>query len=75
MEIAPKVRNIAAKHEGGIPDTEKTWEHPSDILNYFMPKVDVLKSGIMGGMEQNYLDKQIPIIAASSLAFNDAWVR
>jgi hypothetical protein len=57
VEVAQKVKNIAAKHEGGIPATEKTRQHPSDILDYFMPKSDVIAKGLMPAMEQNYLDK------------------
>jgi hypothetical protein len=57
VEVAQKVKNIAAKHEGGIPSTEKTRQHPSDILDYFMPKSDVIAKGLMPALEQNYLDK------------------
>ena len=58
LEIADKVPNIAAKHEGGEVDVEKTREHPSDILNYFIPRADVEKTpGLMDAMERNYLDK------------------
>ncbi|MBF0442732.1 MAG: hypothetical protein HQK54_12575 [Oligoflexales bacterium] len=81
VEIAPKVKNIAAKHEGGITEVEKGRKHPSDILDYFMAKEDVLKAGIMADMEQNYLDKHdavnrsareltkngIPFVAAPNL--------
>jgi hypothetical protein len=34
-----------------------TREHPSDILDYFVPKEEILKQGIMEAMERNYLDK------------------
>jgi hypothetical protein len=57
MEIAGIVPNISAKHEGGDVETEKKREHPSDILEYFLPKEEILKQGIMGALEQNYLDK------------------
>jgi len=57
VEIAKKVPNISAKHEGGDIEVEKTREHPSDILDYFMPKEEILKQGLMDAMEQNYLDK------------------
>jgi hypothetical protein len=57
VEIAPKVPNISAKHEGGDPEIDSTRQHPSDILDYFMPKADVLEKGLMPAMERNYLDK------------------
>jgi len=57
VEIAKEVPNIAAKHEGGDPEIEIQREHPSDILDYFMPKEEILKQGLMGAMERNYLDK------------------
>ena len=56
-ELAKKVKNISAKHEGGIPETEETREHPSDILDYFMTKADVESNNLMGALEQNYIDK------------------
>jgi len=57
LEIADHVRNIGAKHEGGSPETEKTREHPSDILDYFMPKKDIIEKGLMTALLANYLDK------------------
>lgn len=57
VEIADHVKNISAKHEGGIPDTEKTREHPSDILEYFVPKKDIIEKGLMPKLLGNYLDK------------------
>ena len=57
VELARKVRNISAKHEGGLPATEKGRPHPSDILDYFLPKADVISRGLMPAMQQNYLDK------------------
>ncbi|MFZ0449053.1 MAG: hypothetical protein WAL98_07395 [Desulfatiglandaceae bacterium] len=57
VEIAKTVPNISAKHEGGNVETEKMREHPTDILDYFMPKEEIFKQGLMEAMEQNYLDK------------------
>jgi hypothetical protein len=57
VELADHVRNISAKHEGGIPETEKTRDHPSDILDYFMPKKDITDKGLMSKLLINYLDK------------------
>jgi len=57
LEIADHVKNISAKHEGGIPEVDKNREHPSDILDYFMPKKDIIKKGLMPKLLRNYLDK------------------
>jgi hypothetical protein len=57
VELADHVRNISAKHEGGIPETEKTRDHPSDILDYFMPKKDITDKELMSKLLINYLDK------------------
>jgi hypothetical protein len=55
--LADHVKNIGAKHEGGIPETEAKRKHPSDILDYFMPKKDIIEKGLMPAMLENYLDK------------------
>ena len=57
LEIADHLKNISAKHEGGTLEVEKTREHPSDILEYFIPKRDILAQGLMPKLTLNYLDK------------------
>lgn len=57
LEIASKVANISAKHEGGEVAVEMKRKHPSDILDYFMNKKDVNSQKLMSMMERNYLDK------------------
>ena len=57
VEVAQEVSNIAAKHEGGDPDAEASLAHPSDILDYFMAKADILDQGLMDALELNYLEK------------------
>ena len=57
IELAEKVPNISAKHEGGEVEAEKTRKHPSDILDYFRKKEEVLSSGDMKAIEENYMDK------------------
>lgn len=57
LEVARTVPNISAKHEGGDPEVEAGREHPSDILDYFRPREEILASGDMPALEQNYLDK------------------
>jgi hypothetical protein len=56
-KLADHVKNISAKHEGGIPETDRKRDHPSDILDYFMPKRDIIEKGLMPRFLTNYLDK------------------
>jgi hypothetical protein len=81
IDIASKVRNISAKHEGGEINIEEKREHPSDILDYFLPKTRIEEDKIMPYLLRNYLDKHdsinntakaltekgIPFIAAPKL--------
>jgi hypothetical protein len=55
--IADHVVNIAAKHEGGDPETDSTRPHPSDILDYFRDKQEVISSGDWEALQTNFLDK------------------
>lgn len=57
VEVAKEVPNISAKHEGADPEIDAEREHPSDILEYFLPKEEILKSGLMEALERSYLDK------------------
>ena len=57
VELADHVANISAKHEGGKPVIDAARDHPSDILEYFLPKTDIEAQGLMPALERNYLDK------------------
>jgi hypothetical protein len=57
VEIAPRVANISAKHEGGDPEVEQDREHPSDILDYFRDREEVVASGDWDHLTLNFLDK------------------
>ncbi len=57
MKLAGLVSNISAKHEGGTPEIDAKREHPSDILEYFLPQTDIEQKGLMPFLERNYLDK------------------
>lgn len=57
LEIAGRVPNISAKHEGGEPDVEPTRPHPSDILDYFREKEEIIASGDWDHLAQNFRDK------------------
>lgn len=56
IELAAKVKNISAKHEGGEIKVEEIREHPSDILEYFLPK-DEIDPVTMSFLKENYMDK------------------
>jgi len=57
IEAADHVANIAAKHEGGVPAVDAARAHPSDILDYFRGKEEVISSGDWEHMQVNFLDK------------------
>jgi len=54
---AARVPNIAAKHEGGDPEIDAAREHPSDILDYFREKAEVIASGDWERMPLYFMDK------------------
>jgi hypothetical protein len=57
VDIADHVSNISAKHEGGDPDIDASRSHPSDILDYFREKKEVIESGDWENLQINFLDK------------------
>ena len=57
LELASKVKNISAKHEGGEIEIDSKREHPTDILDYFLPKSEIEEKGLMPHLTRNYLDK------------------
>jgi len=57
VELADHVANVSAKHEGGVPEIDAARDHPSDILEYFLPKAEIEAQGLMPALERNYLDK------------------
>ena len=59
IEIAGHVANISAKHEGADPEIDETREHPSDILDYFRDKEEIIKAGDWEYMAGNFMDKFI----------------
>ncbi len=61
LEVAMKVKNVSAKHEGGDVEIDKNREHPSDILDYFRDKQEIIDSGHWEFMRRNHLDRYIAI--------------
>jgi len=57
LELARKVKNISAKHEGAEIKVDPKREHPTDILDYFLSKEEINEKGLMPFLLQNYLDK------------------
>jgi hypothetical protein len=57
VTIADHVANISAKHEGGDPEVEQSLAHPSDILDYFREKKEVIDSGDWDNLQKNFLLK------------------
>lgn len=57
LTLADHIPNISAKHEGGDPAIEQQREHPSDILDYFREKSEIMTSGDWDHLTLNFLDK------------------
>ena len=57
MALADHVPNISAKHEGGDPAVDGARPHPSDILDYFRDKSEVIASGDWENLQLNFMDK------------------
>ena len=57
IQLADHVANISAKHEGGDPEIDQTRLHPSDILDYFRDKSEVIDSGDWESLQLNFIDK------------------
>lgn len=59
IDLAKTVKNISAKHEGGNVevDNDKVRKHPTDILEYFKSKEDIINEGIWDDLRINHLDR------------------
>ncbi|GAH01665.1 unnamed protein product, partial [marine sediment metagenome] len=57
LELADHVKNISAKHEGAVPEIDASRDYPTDILDYFRTKDDLIEAGLMPQKLINYLDK------------------
>jgi hypothetical protein len=57
VALADHVPNISAKHEGGDPEVDAARPHPSDILDYFRDKSEVIASGDWAALQDDFLDK------------------
>ncbi|MFW9777641.1 MAG: hypothetical protein ACFFE8_02225 [Candidatus Heimdallarchaeota archaeon] len=57
VQLAQSIKNISAKHEGGNVEVEQIRDHPTDILDYFREKKEVVESGDWDALLINYLDR------------------
>ncbi|MCJ7649679.1 MAG: hypothetical protein MUP85_13775 [Candidatus Lokiarchaeota archaeon] len=57
LDLAKKVKNVSAKHEGGNVEIEEKREHPTDILEYFLSKEEIKKAGLWDYLRINHLDR------------------
>lgn len=57
IQLADHVPNISAKHEGGDPEVDAARVHPSDILDYFRSKTEVIAAGDWDALQVNFMDK------------------
>jgi hypothetical protein len=71
IELAKKVKNISAKHEGANVEVDKNREHPTDILEYFAPKKDLIDAGLWDALRINHLDRNDAVnLTAKTLTEN-----
>jgi hypothetical protein len=57
VALADHVANISAKHEGGDPAEDAAHPHPSDILDYFRDKAEIIGCGDWDALQDDFMDK------------------
>jgi hypothetical protein len=57
LALAETVPNISAKHEGGEPVVESIRQHPSEIMDYFRGKDEIVAAGDWEHLTLNFHDK------------------
>ena len=57
IELAKNVKNISAKHEGANVEVDEKREHPTDILEYFAAKKDLIDAGLWDALRINHIDR------------------
>lgn len=57
LELGKNVKNISAKHEGGNIEVEKTRDYPTDILDYFRDKQEIIDAGHWEALKINHRDR------------------
>jgi len=67
VELGKKVKNISAKHEGGNIEVEKTREYPTDILDYFRDKQEIIDAGDWEALRINHIDRYIAVNTTANI--------
>lgn len=57
IEVADKIENMAAKHEGADPDVDALRSKPSSPFNYFRSKKELVETGDITTDQLSYMDK------------------
>ena len=57
VDLAKKVKNISAKHEGGNVEVEESRDYPTDILDYFRDKQEIIDAGHWESLKLNHRDR------------------
>ena len=57
VELAKVTKNISAKHEGGDVHVEELREYPTDILDYFRDKDELISAGLWDSLRINHRDR------------------
>jgi len=57
VDLAGRVGNISAKHEGGDPEVEQARERRSDIRDYYRDRAEIVAAGDWEPMTLNFIDK------------------
>ncbi|MHA1913098.1 MAG: hypothetical protein ACW986_13520 [Promethearchaeota archaeon] len=57
LELAKNVKNISAKHEGGDVEVDSLREYPTDILDYFRDKKEIIDAGHWEALKLNHRDR------------------
>ena len=67
IELGRKVKNISAKHEGGNVEVEKTRDYPTDILDYFRDKQEIIDAGHWEALKINHRDRNNAVNTTADL--------
>jgi hypothetical protein len=57
VDLAKNVKNVSAKHEGGNVEVEESREYPTDILDYFRDKQEIIEAGHWESLMVNHRDR------------------
>jgi hypothetical protein len=57
LDLAKYVKNISAKHEGGDFEVDSSRDYPTDILDYFRDKQEIIDAGHWESLKINHRDR------------------